>query len=251
MAERDERPRPGGSVRGLLRNADAPGPSLWIPNAVSLVVATLLACSAVLGLAGLAGAHFDRALENFTGDPVTVAERDGCPSAGCGVVGFASNLGALTWAAAAIICLFVALALRLGARHPARRSPYLYFGILTGVLVLDDVFLFHETRWPFEAWLGESHVYAAYTLLALVIVVSFRAFLARTSVWILGLAVGFFGLSLVADVLSRDILGVDRHLPEDGAKLIGIALWALFFIGTAAVEVGRAISAPATEPADV
>ena len=219
-------------------------------NALPLVLATLLASSAVLGLAGLASAHFDRALENFTGDPVTVAERDGCPSAGCGVVGFASNLGVLTWAAAAVICLFVALGLRLAARDSARRSPYLYFGILTGVLVLDDVFLFHETRWPFEAWLGESHVYAAYALLALVIFLSFRGFLARTSAWILGLSVGFFGLSLVADVLSRDILGVDRHLPEDGAKLIGIALWALFFIGTAAVEVGHAISAPGAQPED-
>jgi len=47
----------------------------------------------------------------------------------------------------------------------------------------------------------------------------FRAFLVRTSAWLLALG--------------------------DGAKLIGIALWATFLIGTALVDVSRAVQRPA------
>lgn len=100
------------------------------------------------------------------------------------------------------------------------------------------IFLVHETRFGLS-WPGERELLAAYAISVLAIFWWFRAFLARTSAWILALALGCFGVSI-----AFDLFAAPNFLAEHGAKLLGIALWATFLIGTALVDVSRATQRP-------
>jgi hypothetical protein len=231
-------------VQGSVRPEPPAASALRIPHAVPIVATTFLACFALLGVAWLASARYDRPFGDFTRDPATVLTETGCADGGCSIVGFVTKLGAIAWGASAAVALFAMLVLRFAASHPIRRSPYLSFGLLTLLLVLDESFLIHELGSSAALALNERVIFSGYALSAVAIFWSFRAFLARTSFWLLGLAVGLFGVSLIMDIFVHG-----NDAVEDGAKLLGIAAWAVFLIGTAAVEVSRAIDPAKVERA--
>ncbi len=181
----------------------------------------------------------------YYGLPITSLTRD--PSAVANVpwhVGAVSHIGVLHWCAAAAVCVFAGLLLwqrRAGLRQIA------FFASAAGLsalLMFDDLYMLHEAVGP-QIFSVSEKVFLGIdaALLGLFLLVFARDILRRD--WlILACAFGFFGLSIVVDQLSHresDLM----ILAEDGAKLIGAAMWLTFFTATAL----RTLDQPAGEQA--
>lgn len=105
-----------------------------------------------------------------------------------------SNIGVLLWWAAAIVSAFTYFLLHI----PSRAAPFtkrakaffLYMAVLTTLLALDDLFMFHEEVFPVRLGIPELAVYAVYGVLAAGLIYFLR-FLVRTDFLVLILALGF------------------------------------------------------------
>jgi len=145
-------------------------------------------------------------------------------------LGLVSNIGILFWCSAAAICLFTSLVMR---RHSTERqlTQFLFFsGIITIFLCLDDFFNLHDVVYPEYLHIHEYLVYAIYGLTVALYLIKFRAAILKTeNVLIFLLALGFFGLSLVIDMITDNNLVLIPYVVEDGLKLFGIMSWFAFF----------------------
>lgn len=150
--------------------------------------------------------------------------------------GFVSQLGALLWSASLTVCLFSLLLL---PRHTDRLMPTRRFlfhaAILTAVLLLDDIFLFHEEIAPEYLHIPERIVIVLYLILGVVFVFANWREMLASDYLILGLSLALFGSSIFLDALPIE----GFHVPyfweqleiffEDGFKFAGIATWLTFF----------------------
>ena len=146
-------------------------------------------------------------------------------------VGVISNLGALLWAASATVCLFSWSIMRSTQGKTAFARFVLFFGLMTVILLLDDLFLFHETVYP---RFGVSEMLSAmcYGVVVLYGLIAFRKCILETEFLILLIALAFFGLSIFVDTFQGRIewrIGEWRILAEDGAKFLGIVAWFGYF----------------------
>ncbi len=198
-----------------------------LPVVLLLVVGGTLVA---LGAGAVASQVLDKPYAFFTRETVEALRGDTCSGVECSFVAALSNLGIVLWLSTAAVCVFTAILLRSVAGSPLRSSPYLYAGLLTAALGLDDMVALHE--FTYTALVGERQVFAAYALVLVLFLIAFRRFLARTSLVLLGLALAGFAFSVVMD---RALPG--HHLFEDGSKLLGIAAWGTYFIGTAYRDV--------------
>lgn len=146
-------------------------------------------------------------------------------------LGLLSNAGMVLWAAATGICLFAGGLCRLS--RPGTRWPafLLAFGALTGFLLMDDLYMFHDEIFPDHLGISQGLMYGAYLGLIAFLFVYFRGVIARTP-YLLLLACAGFGVSVLADIAS-DSIG-DFFLVEDGAKFVGIAYWLAYLTRCAA-----------------
>ncbi|HVR28074.1 MAG TPA: hypothetical protein VMS86_00955 [Thermoanaerobaculia bacterium] len=161
--------------------------------------------------------------ENFLRDPAAIT---GAPP----YVGLFSNVGVLLWAAAATICLFVAVL--VGRSSGARLAFWWYAGVLTLALLIDDLFLFHEVVFPYHLHVPEPLVYAAYGLATAGFLALFHRRILGTDAVLLGLALAWFAASLAVDHWGHLWLPRGFFLVEDGLKLLGIVSWLLYFART-------------------
>lgn len=200
--------------------------------------------AAVIALYGLSiiGLLVLYAYASRSGIPFAELTRD--PLAVCGgrfYYGVLSNLGILLWCAAATICLLTAAALR---RTDRQSGFFLYSGLLTLVLLLDDLFQLHEAVLPAILAVRQRYILLSYLLLAGAylacyhrqIFVRYHAFMAA--------ALLFFSLSLTVDALEAPAAGIMTgsesalgSLLEDGSKLLGIISWLAFFASRAMGEL--------------
>lgn len=135
--------------------------------------------------------------------------------------GMVSNLGVLFWCASATLCLFTGL---IGKRKGLSIESFLFYsGILSAVLMLDDLFLLHEEIFPENLHIPEKLVFAIYGILAFTIFFLHRKIVFSTNYLILLTCTMFLGLSVFVDVFFNNFRGED--LVEDGAKIIGIMTW--------------------------
>jgi len=153
------------------------------------------------------------------------------------LTGMLFHLGVLLWNAAAAICFFC-YSVAAGRAPRRHRTMLLAAGLLTTLLVLDDLFLFHERLFPKYLGLPEPLTCAGYAVLVLVYLWAFRREILQTDFLLLALALGCFGVSVICDQFFADR---PWGFLEDGAKLLGIAWWCAYF-----ARVGRrALSSPA------
>lgn len=109
------------------------------------------------------------------------------------------------------------------------RSFFLgFFGLLTLILLLDDLFLFHETIAP-NLFIPEKVVYACYGAILLFGIIKFRKIILQTEWMIFGLALMFFSLSIVIDLFPIVYTSNLEFILEDGFKILGIASWLSYF----------------------
>ncbi|HYF38036.1 MAG TPA: hypothetical protein VD930_00010 [Gemmatimonadales bacterium] len=157
-------------------------------------------------------------------------------------LGLFSQLGLLLWCVAAAISLFTSCFLRRINRQPDSARLLLCFGLLTSLLLFDDLLMLHEEVIPTYGYIPEPVVLGFYGALALVCVAWFRRTLMKTGSWFLLLAIAFFAGSLMFDVQER----VYESIPEDGLKLLGIVTWTIYLVRTSFASLASAV-APAAE----
>ena len=155
-------------------------------------------------------------------------------------VGLVSNVGILLWAATAGVCLFCAAATRTSSQNsPGERAFFLLGGLLTTLLLLDDLFMLHQDVFEGVFGIPEKLTYAGYGVAAAAYMVAFRRKIFSSPCLPLVAAMGLFAASIVIDLVAPH-----RELFEDGAKLLGIGCWAGYFASMAAARVrGLAIAA--------
>lgn len=158
-------------------------------------------------------------------DPLAVA--DGPPW-----LGAVSNLGILVWAVGAVGALFAAAALR---RSGAPREEVRFLvaaGVVTTVLLLDDLYMLHETVLPEYVGVPEPVVFGAYGALVGWFVVRFRAAIRRTRWPLALLAAAALAAMVLVDLAGDGVPASGRYLLEDGAKLFAQVGWAAYLVDT-------------------
>ncbi|WP_066961273.1 hypothetical protein [Microbulbifer sp. Q7] len=164
------------------------------------------------------------AIGTLTRDPTAVLK-------GEFYVGVLSNTGILLWSAAAAICVFSGSLL---TRNP-QALPWGQFlrasGAFTLLLLLDDLFLFHEEIAPHFLNIRERYILLSYATLMAIYLVRFWKIILRSEFILFGIAGGFFAMSVFIDKNSFSWLP-DPFLLEDGAKFAGIVFWLFYFTRT-------------------
>ena len=164
--------------------------------------------------------------------------------------GALSNIGILLWWTSASVCAFAAFLFRF--KQPSwslSRVFLVYMTVFTGLLALDDLFMFHEEVLPVRLGISELALYAVYGVLAAGFV-GFIELLLETDFLLLGLAFGFFAFSVLTDqgMLGSlfSIRGGTELIAEDLAKMLGIICWLIFSLRTAVqlLRSPEAASAP-------
>ncbi len=159
--------------------------------------------------------------------------------------GVVSNLGAIAWSAAAAICLFAFFSTDNTIVDRRLRSYLLFSGLLTSMLLFDDLFLLHEQFFPEYLSVPKRMVIAAYGVLTMLHFAAFRRIVKQTEYFILAIALAFFGVSLFVDLVPSQSLPffwrLMNYVVEDGAKLLGIAVWLVYFsrVSAAALIAGK------------
>ena len=164
-------------------------------------------------------------------DPLQVAQEAGNDC--CHVYyGFFSNLGVLLWCSTASACFFVSMLL---IERKAERMEILFMisaGLLTGLLLFDDLFQGHEVMYQKIPGVTEIHVFAVYLIITGLHLSYFRNHIIRSNYPLMLLSLFCFAVSIFVDVFfpSFEFLKVRdlRIVAEDTAKLIGITAWTVF-----------------------
>jgi len=163
----------------------------------------------------------------LTRDPVAVLQ-------GSIFIGFLSQVGIFFWAASAAICMFSAYVIPRSSDTTQLKNFLIASGLLTLVLAIDDVFLMHERVLPYIG-VPQILVYLIYIGLILFYFIRFHSIILKSEYILLGMALGFFGVSVALDVIHPK--GIDPNLFEDGAKFVGIVAWLAYFIRFGAFAV--------------
>jgi hypothetical protein len=176
-----------------------------------LIFAGLLGCLAI-ALVAFASWFLGEPTAVFTREPQVVLK-------GSFYVGSFSNLGGLVWFGAAAIMSFAA------SFRPLDRGALILAALVTWAMGLDDVFLLHDKVYP-KLHINDTFLYALYFGMIGVIVLRCYRQLARSTLVGMAIAVIFWFLSAGLDRYFNDI----GQLGEDGAKFIGIVVWAAAWI---------------------
>ena len=192
------------------------------PHRYGRALALTSGLTALALLAGLAVSRaVDEALPYLTREPASVLDA-------AGYVGMLSNTTALVGVAAATSALLSWFVLGRGLR-----SPWLWGGVLTGCLLVNDVFLVDD-HYLTEIGIPEPVTAAVLGIGALAFAWGFRDFVRRHGTWlVLAALAGFFGAELL-DRVSQDLDDV-----EDVLRFFSQLSWAVFFVRAAIGELSR------------
>jgi hypothetical protein len=189
---------------------------------VRVGVAALLygaAALVLLALVAFAAVH-DVTARELARDPLSLAQEPP-------YLGALSQFGILAWSVGAGSCLVGYLVLRPSGERTARRF-FLWGGLLTAVLALDDLFQIHENASQLPS-LSEPLVLLAYPLALLAFLASFwRSAPLRLVRPLLVASLALLGASMALDRVPEEALFAFPFW-EDGSKFLGIAGWAATF----------------------
>jgi len=193
------------------------------------IVFVLVPVSLLLMTTGLVSVFKNIALENFTRDPLAVTKSPF-------YIGAISKIGVLLWCAAACMCFLTAGVLRSVSASIDRCRFFLWAGVGTTVLLIDDFFLFHDVIAPEYFSVPSEATYTVYGGLAIYFFLKYQAVILKSSYSVLILATFFLSGSVGVDVLNDNevvpyLVNVRdaQFLLEDGLKLFGIAGWFSYF----------------------
>lgn len=178
------------------------------------------------------GEYFNVPLSIFTRDPTQIL--NGHP-----LTGVISNIGILLWCSTSAICLFSYVVHYFSKRNTPSRF-LLHSGLISLFLLLDDLFMFHETLFPKYFHLSEIVVYLIYLTIIVAYLLKFRKNILHAEHSLFQFALVFFAMSIFIDVFVAETELV--FLIEDGFKLLGIVSWFLFFTRTCFILTQKLLS---------
>lgn len=200
-------------------------------NLRNILLLLLIVYLPVIGLLFILAVQNAIPLDTFTRDTADVAK---APL----FTGLISNLGILMWTATGSICIFTGVLLR---RSNNRIAHFLLAsGLLTLVLMFDDLLLMHERVFDEHLGIPEELVIGSYGLALAGILLWWRRVIWESNYMLLILALFFFAISVGADIGQSQLFdsGVATSetgfnelqiLIEDGMKLLGIVTWLVYF----------------------
>jgi hypothetical protein len=193
---------------------------------VRVLVATYGAALLLMALTIVGSVAADVPLSHFTRDPVTTLR-------GHVYTGVQSHVGVLVWWAAAAVSFFAAVVVKR-ARHESEQAAFLVWSaVITSVLALDDLFLFHEQLAPKYLRVHQKLVIVAYGFALIAYLVEFRRTILGTEYALLAAALVLFALSSLVDFFEDHWRSGWRIFVEDGFKLLGIVSWSGYLIRAA------------------
>lgn len=175
---------------------------------------------AVFGLVAVVTVSYiyDTPISRFTRDPAVVMK-------GSQFDGFLSNVGVLVWCGTATISFFCYALFRKSGDKSEPAKFALTGGFLTSLLLLDDLFMFHDDIF-LKIGVNEKIVFVFYAVFLLVYLVKFKQFILTRDYSLLFTAIFFFTFSIIVDAFPKSILGMWNHpLIEDSTKFLGIVSW--------------------------
>jgi len=150
---------------------------------------------------------------------------------GPALVGIQSNLGVLLMWTATSVSLFAYSVLRRRPVSPVRPTYFLWAGLISGLLGLDDLLLLHDDIIIDVLGVHQRLTMLAYAGICVLFALAYRrTILGSSSLPLLVLAVFMLAGSIAIDQTSK--WWADPNLRiffEDGSKLIGITAWTAFF----------------------
>ena len=179
---------------------------------------------AIMGVISLlSDFHFDL----FSRDPIELL--NGKP-----YYGIISNTGIILWCASSAILFFSS---KLSSRNKGHKQQtlFLFFGGLLSLLMLiDDLFLMHDIVFPEYLNLDEKVFYFFYGLSVVSIFYIYRKIILNSDYIFLILSFVLLGASSMTDVALA--VGLNLNYPfvvEDSLKFLGIISWFAYFTRTA------------------
>lgn len=145
--------------------------------------------------------------------------------------GIVSQFELVLWSATMTVCALGWVLFGRSGEHVKPRRLLLHFGIITVVLFLDKMFMFHGDIAPKQLQVNKSIVIAVYLIMVLTFVYLNRKEILSSDYLLLVLALVMFGASVFLDALPLRDLGVPifgqqiRFFLEDGFKFAGVATW--------------------------
>lgn len=203
-----------------------------LKNITPLLIIIFAATLVVLSIVILAGLQYNIQLNHFTKDPVQIMN---APF----YTGLFSNIGILLWCASVVICFFVRPFLPKNDENKPARIFLFFSGLVTMLLMTDDLFLLHEEVFPIYLGVPEKGVFVIYSNILLLYALLFRETIFKTDFIILGLAFFLIGGSTFVKRIPMPI-PEDTFL-EDAVKLFGIICWFTYFLRLGFKELKRAL----------
>jgi hypothetical protein len=146
-------------------------------------------------------------------------------------LGLLSQLGALLWCTTAAITLFSSLLAHEAKRHASAIGFLRMIGILTILLLIDDLLMIHEVILPQYLHLASESLYLAYGVYMCWLLVQFRHFIFVYTAYPVLIVAGIcFAVSLAID--TELILG--KTATEDLFKIFGIITYCYYGVLTSA-----------------
>lgn len=157
-------------------------------------------------------------------------------------LGAISSLGIMLWTATASICIFTGFICQRSGKNLELSHFLLASGLLTTVLMFDDLFLFHEIVFPHRLHVPEYVVYGVYILAPLSLLACYWRLILRTEFPLFVAAGCFLGASMLADTLTNVSADTSiKFLIEDGLKLFGIMSWFIYYVRLCLAELSASI----------
>lgn len=146
--------------------------------------------------------------------------------------GIISNIGMLLWCSSASICFFTMAALgRIFTTVQKDWRRFLLFsGILTSMLLFDDLLQLHQIFYPKYFHVTTIIIYSIYAFFAIWYLCHFKRQIQKTEFLLLFFALGFFILAIFSD--GMPLIRRGRTAISDGFKLLGIVSWFSYFSRT-------------------
>jgi hypothetical protein len=191
-----------------------------IKNTAPILVMVYAFTTAVLSLVIFLGIENNIELDHFTQDPASIMNTPF-------YLGFFSYIGILFWCGAAMLCFFTNQILTKNKSNQNVRSFLLYSGLISTLLMFDDLFLLHEDVLPVYFHLPETIVYVIYINIIIFYLGFFRGELLRSEYIVLVIASGLIAISQFVDSLPMPI--PEDSFLEDAVKLFGIMTWFTYY----------------------
>lgn len=151
-------------------------------------------------------------------------------------LGMFSSLTVISWTTGAAFALFGAWAAGV---ETVDRKTLIFMGSLTACLAIDDQFQLHETVGPEHLGIPQPVFFIAYALVAIALTIWHQPTIRRGPIAYLAAAIMLLGLSVVIDMVGDALVLLDAVgavvAIEEGAKLAGAVLWAVYLAGLARV----------------